>query len=135
MMLRRLASSPSVSRLAVARRPVTFTSYRALATTAPVVEALSGSANNASREENRRKFGLLAAAAGSALLASLVYNENIKTDCCGIAGVVGTPNHDAREFLLEGLTVLKNRGYDSAGLATMPTQGGIMVRVSNDCLV
>jgi glutamine---fructose-6-phosphate transaminase (isomerizing) len=27
--------------------------------------------------------------------------------------------HFTREFLLEGLTVLKNRGYDSAGLATM----------------
>ena len=32
-----------------------------------------------------------------------------------------------REFLLEGLTVLKNRGYDSAGLATMPSTGGSMV--------
>lgn len=34
---------------------------------------------------------------------------------------------DCREFLLEGLTVLKNRGYDSAGLATMPINGGQMV--------
>jgi len=32
-----------------------------------------------------------------------------------------------RDFLLEGLTVLKNRGYDSAGLATMPSNGGSMV--------
>ena len=32
-----------------------------------------------------------------------------------------------RDFLLEGLTVLKNRGYDSAGLATMPEEGGHMV--------
>jgi glucosamine--fructose-6-phosphate aminotransferase (isomerizing) len=29
-----------------------------------------------------------------------------------------------REFLLEGLTVLKNRGYDSAGLATLPAVPG-----------
>jgi glucosamine--fructose-6-phosphate aminotransferase (isomerizing) len=32
-----------------------------------------------------------------------------------------------RDFLIEGLTVLKNRGYDSAGLATMPEDGGHMV--------
>lgn len=29
-----------------------------------------------------------------------------------------------RDFLLEGLTVLKNRGYDSAGLATIPITPG-----------
>jgi glucosamine--fructose-6-phosphate aminotransferase (isomerizing) len=56
-----------------------------------------------------------------------VSSSQQKTDCCGIAGVVGAPNHDARDFLLEGLTVLKNRGYDSAGLATMPNTGGPMV--------
>lgn len=27
-----------------------------------------------------------------------------------------------REFLLEGLTILKNRGYDSMGIATMSGQ-------------
>lgn len=32
-----------------------------------------------------------------------------------------------RDFLLEALTVLKNRGYDSAGVATMPEDGGSMV--------
>lgn len=29
-----------------------------------------------------------------------------------------------REFLVEGLTVLKNRGYDSAGLVTMANEPG-----------
>jgi glucosamine--fructose-6-phosphate aminotransferase (isomerizing) len=54
-------------------------------------------------------------------------NSNHTTDCCGIIGVVGTDEHkDAREFLLDGLTILKNRGYDSAGLATIPSEGGNM---------
>eukprot|EP00546_Thalassionema_frauenfeldii_P012431 CAMPEP_0178927920 /NCGR_PEP_ID=MMETSP0786-20121207/19527_1 /TAXON_ID=186022 /ORGANISM="Thalassionema frauenfeldii, Strain CCMP 1798" /LENGTH=644 /DNA_ID=CAMNT_0020603549 /DNA_START=189 /DNA_END=2123 /DNA_ORIENTATION=- len=57
----------------------------------------------------------------------MMKEDNSKTDCCGIAGVVGTEHHDARDFLLEGLTVLRNRGYDSAGLATMPEEGDHMV--------
>jgi glucosamine 6-phosphate synthetase-like amidotransferase/phosphosugar isomerase protein len=32
------------------------------------------------------------------------------------------------DYLLEALTVLKNRGYDSAGLATMTAEGGPLVR-------
>ena len=69
--------------------------------------------------------------------ASFLGLTNTVSDCCGIAGVVGTiptpksnqlkldsphsvlPHNNAREFLLEGLTVLKNRGYDSAGVATV----------------
>jgi len=53
---------------------------------------------------------------------------NNKTECCGIAGVVGKPaqGHDARDYLLEGLTVLKNRGYDSAGIATISNQNAKM---------
>ena len=45
---------------------------------------------------------------------------------CGIVGVVATPNKvktSARSFLVEGLTVLKNRGYDSAGIATVSPSG------------
>jgi glucosamine--fructose-6-phosphate aminotransferase (isomerizing) len=67
---------------------------------------------------------LLAAAA--AVTAAVVNSFGVeRTDCCGIVGVVGTADHaDAREFLLDGLTILKNRGYDSAGIATVPHQGG-----------
>jgi hypothetical protein len=32
-----------------------------------------------------------------------------------------------RDFLVDGLTIMKNRGYDSAGLATMAAEGGPMV--------
>jgi len=54
--------------------------------------------------------------------------ESKIADCCGIAGVVGTINHDSRDYLLEALTVLRNRGYDSAGLASVPAAGGPLVR-------
>jgi len=50
--------------------------------------------------------------------------ETKTTDCCGIVGVIGTKDHpNAREFLLDGLTILKNRGYDSAGIATVSIGG------------
>lgn len=62
--------------------------------------------------------------AGAALLTATTAAATSYSDCCGIVGVVGTAEHgDAREFLLDGLTILKNRGYDSAGIATIPHQG------------
>lgn len=73
---------------------------------------------------------LLAIGSATALTASqLNKRENSVAECCGIAGVVssnpkiGSTSQvfDAREFLLDSLTVLKNRGYDSAGLATIST--------------
>ena len=62
---------------------------------------------------------LVAAAVLSSTLAS--STDGNSADCCGIAAVVGRPGskQDARDFLVEGLTVLKNRGYDSAGIATI----------------
>lgn len=66
-------------------------------------------------DSHHRVGGLLAAAAAASAFAA---SNQEKADCCGIAGVVGGSG-DAREFLLEGLTILKNRGYDSAGIATM----------------
>ncbi len=40
-----------------------------------------------------------------------------RVENCGIVGVVGSD--DANAFVLEGLTILQNRGYDSAGIATV----------------
>ena len=65
-----------------------------------------------------KQFGLLAAA--GATLAATAMNERSNAKCCGIVGVVGAKDGSARDFLIEGLTILKNRGYDSAGIATMP---------------
>jgi len=70
----------------------------------------------AENANSARMGGLLALAAAAAGASAAVAND--RADCCGIAGVVGGTG-DAREFLVEGLTILKNRGYDSAGIATM----------------
>lgn len=44
---------------------------------------------------------------------------------CGIVGYVG--NHRSSDFLLEGLRRLEYRGYDSAGIATLSSDGGFNV--------
>ncbi|MEM8679247.1 MAG: glutamine--fructose-6-phosphate transaminase (isomerizing) [Planctomycetota bacterium] len=44
---------------------------------------------------------------------------------CGIVGYVG--NRNAADFLLQGLRRLEYRGYDSAGVATLPANGPIQV--------
>jgi hypothetical protein len=70
---------------------------------------------------------VLAAAGAAAWMQDEHRNYYYKTDCCGIVGVVASKDHaDAREFLLDGLTILKNRGYDSAGIATVGPEGGEM---------
>jgi len=68
---------------------------------------------------NFSRFGLLAAAGATLAATGATMNEKKNSvKCCGIAGVVGAKG-DAKEYLIEGLTILKNRGYDSAGIATM----------------
>ncbi|CAJ1942404.1 unnamed protein product [Cylindrotheca closterium] len=76
--------------------------------------------------EDRVRFSAVPFLAATILSAVVVKSfEEDKADCCGIIGVVGSAEHaDAREFLLDGLTILKNRGYDSAGIATVPHGGG-----------
>lgn len=60
-----------------------------------------------------------------AILASILVAKN-KVENCGIVGVV-TADDDASGFILEGLTILKNRGYDSAGIATVSDDEELMV--------
>jgi glucosamine--fructose-6-phosphate aminotransferase (isomerizing) len=73
--------------------------------------------NNSSASASSR-FGLLGGATALALAVAANNDTNKTSKCCGIAGVVGARG-DARDYLIEGLTILKNRGYDSAGIATM----------------
>eukprot|EP00814_Leptocylindrus_danicus_P016465 CAMPEP_0116010516 /NCGR_PEP_ID=MMETSP0321-20121206/4044_1 /TAXON_ID=163516 /ORGANISM="Leptocylindrus danicus var. danicus, Strain B650" /LENGTH=672 /DNA_ID=CAMNT_0003479623 /DNA_START=187 /DNA_END=2204 /DNA_ORIENTATION=+ len=79
-------------------------------------------ASSNSYNENDQYSKILVATASILGISSLATLHRERAECCGIAGVVGSAdskNSDAREFLLDGLTVLKNRGYDSAGLATI----------------
>lgn len=97
-----------------------FSSTRAVST---LSSSASSEHDNASLWNATNAVALLAAAATAAFVAS--DSSAVTTDCCGIVGVIGTKKHsDAREFLLDGLTILKNRGYDSAGIATLPSIGG-----------
>merc|ERR1712091_36712 len=113
------------------------TALRALllqAAPAPAL-ALQGD-GTASSSSSSSSLPALAAAAALASAAALATSPSSPwpsgspptARCCGIAGVVGGSNLDAREYLLEALTVLRNRGYDSAGMATCsPAGGGGMV--------
>ncbi|GMI29630.1 hypothetical protein TeGR_g5262 [Tetraparma gracilis] len=78
----------------------------------------------------------------AALAISFHLDESPVPECCGIVGVVSaapSPNRPAsvkaREYLSEGLTVLKNRGYDSAGLCTVGQVRGKDGKVGSGFLV
>ena len=99
-MLRRLTLS-SLSRTstssasAIVARQVTVTLSRSLASSLSSSVATCENAND--RKGQHGWFTMAAAAAAAAGMASLDGSDDKnKTLCCGIAGVVGTPNHDAR---------------------------------------
>jgi len=96
------------------QRAVQATSLRAASA---IATSSQQSYRNDSTHFSSSRFGLLAAA-GATLAATNAMNNQDNAKCCGIAGVVGAKG-DARDYLIEGLTILKNRGYDSAGIATM----------------
>jgi hypothetical protein len=76
-------------------------------------------AASASASASRGLYAKLLLAAGA---AGLAYNTQ-QADSCGIIGVVGGGD-DASKYLLEGLTIMRNRGYDSAGMATIDAKKG-----------
>lgn len=116
---RRAAPSASASAASFASVAAT-TSRRGVAVAA-------GQRFHEHRGENHN-FALAGGIFAASVAAASVVASSDRADCCGIAGVVGK-HGDAREFLLEGLTILKNRGYDSAGISTMSDKpaDGLMV--------
>jgi len=104
---------PRALSVAARRAPSAYANFVATRSLAAASTQLSTQSSQS--QDTSRVGGLLAAAA----LASGAYAATQeRVDCCGIAGVVGGSG-DARDFLIEGLTILKNRGYDSMGIATM----------------
>ena len=120
----------AAARSTAAQRQLASTSLRAASTI-----VASQQSTHSSSSTDQSKYGLLAAAAGATLLASgaLTERDTSAAKCCGIAGVVGAKG-DARDYLIEGLTILKNRGYDSAGIATMDENNPTLVSLLFVCI-
>ena len=64
------------------------------------------------------------------MTASVYGNKKLEkwnnVSACGIMGVVGK-DEECLEYLLDGLLILQNRGYDSAGIATISDADEIFV--------
>lgn len=80
-----------------------------------------GSNFNGGDQFQNFRFGNGSLLASLLALTTILTFGNNKAENCGIVGVVGS--EDASGFLLEGLTILRNRGYDSAGIATIAKEG------------
>ena len=100
----------------IGKRAFLSAASRAQAQSSSIRAASTIASQQQHSESSSTKYGLFAAAGAFAAASALNERDNAK--CCGIAGVVGAKG-DARDYLIEGLTILKNRGYDSAGIATM----------------
>eukprot|EP00744_Colponema_vietnamica_P001287 GILI01002149.1.p1 GENE.GILI01002149.1~~GILI01002149.1.p1 ORF type:complete len:703 (-),score=268.20 GILI01002149.1:429-2537(-) len=84
--------------------------------------SLATTASPINDEKVRHNLYLLGAAAVASFAAASLGSR--EADNCGIVGYIG--DDDASEILLEGVTILQNRGYDSAGVATLdPLNNGI----------
>uniref|UniRef100_A0A0G4HC19 Glutamine--fructose-6-phosphate aminotransferase [isomerizing] n=1 Tax=Chromera velia CCMP2878 TaxID=1169474 RepID=A0A0G4HC19_9ALVE len=66
----------------------------------------------------------IAGAAGLALFALPSILKPKRADCCGIVGYMG--HQEAQPILMDGIKILQNRGYDSAGMATLSADGRII---------
>jgi len=62
-----------------------------------------------------------------ATVGAMVSLYHHTSHACGIVGYIGTkPEEPAVKYVLEGIQILQNRGYDSAGVATIKPTGEIV---------
>jgi glucosamine--fructose-6-phosphate aminotransferase (isomerizing) len=114
MTTRFLLNQRKLTRLLISRsfKSTTTVSFAPNVSKLPILAYSATSSGDSSEGKlNWKLLSLLGAALGATTIISQRKAEN-----CGIVGVVG--GDDAVGFLLEGLTILRNRGYDSAGVAT-----------------
>lgn len=57
-----------------------------------------------------------------ALLGGYYLTQKKKIQCCGIIGILSDKRDNIAPSLSLGVELLKNRGYDSAGIVTFSTQ-------------
>ncbi|POM63499.1 Glutamine-fructose-6-phosphate transaminase (isomerizing), partial [Phytophthora palmivora] len=95
---------------------------RRAARSEPVRRSIRSTAlfSSSSSSDQHSSSWVVALAAGALSVAGVSLFNDHHSDCCGIVGVVGK-TQNASDFLLEGLTILQNRGYDSAGMSTQPS--------------
>lgn len=55
--------------------------------------------------------------------ASFYLSQKKKTECCGIIGILSDKRDNIAPSLAMGVQLLKNRGYDSAGIVTFAGEG------------
>lgn len=74
-----------------------------------------------------RLLACAAATTSGGLFASHYIDRPRPAEACGIIAYVGKDKRDpAVQYLLEGLTILQNRGYDSAGISTLNSSNQIV---------
>jgi hypothetical protein len=71
------------------------TATASLSSQAPLLSPLALSESSSQSQNESRGFRALLAAGGLFLAGGVLQDQN-RTDCCGIAGVVGASHHDAR---------------------------------------
>ena len=57
------------------------------------------------------------------LCGGLYFSNKNKAECCGIIGILSSKRDNIGDSLSMGVELLKNRGYDSAGIVTFNKDG------------